>query len=107
MPAWEAYSFVFGPLMGFFVIGLFVVLLRWTFAPGKSLVTSPIRPSDPDDYGLLEVLCLVTQPNVGAEQLRQLTGAGIRANLIYTSAGLALMVWPADKQRAAAILNLR
>lgn len=106
MPNWDAYSFVFGPLMAFFIVGLFALILRWAFAPGSSLVTAPIRPSDPTDYGLLDVVCLVKDPHHGAAQVRELAAQGVKANLIYTTAGLALMVWPKDLQKAKEVLSL-
>src|SRR3954454_18028294 len=48
-----SYSFVYGPVVAFAMVGLLVLLLRWAFSRGSSLVAAPPRPGAPDDYGLL------------------------------------------------------
>ena len=39
MAAWESYSYAFGPLVAFGLLVVLVLLLRWTFAHGRSLVS--------------------------------------------------------------------
>ena len=45
---------------GFFVLGILILLLRWTFSRGKSLVEKPRRIGNVDEYGLLEVVASPT-----------------------------------------------
>ena len=45
---------------GFFVLGILILLLRWTFSRGKSLVEKPRRIGSDDEYGLLEVVATPT-----------------------------------------------
>jgi hypothetical protein len=100
MHAWGSLSFVFGPLVAFGVLGVLVLLLRWTFSHKGSLVPRPARPGRPSDYGLLVA---VAKPStfVEAEVIRRhLEAAGVRATLAPTTAGPAVMVFPDDAPAA-------
>jgi hypothetical protein len=104
VPAWNAFSFVFGPVMAFALVGLFVVLLRWAFRRGSSVVAAPPRPGAPQEYGLL--VPLVSPPTyIEGEMLRRtLEDAGVRATLAETLDGPRVMVWPDDLDRARQLL---
>jgi len=105
MPAWNAFSFAFGPGVGFLCIGLMVLMLRWAFAPGKSVVARRARPGKPSDYGLL--IPVASPPTVieGEIMRRTLVDAGIQANLANTLEGPRVLVWPADETKAQDVLR--
>jgi hypothetical protein len=105
VPAWESYSYAFGPLVALVVVLVLVVLLRWTFSRGRSLVERRSNPGDEKDYGLLTP---VAAPGsfVEAEVLRQrLVSHGIRATLAPTTAGPRVMVFDGDVARAQEVLR--
>ena len=107
VPAWNAYSYVFGPLLAFGFLGVLVLLLRWAFSRGSSVVAAPARPGPAEDYGLLVA---VAEPDTYVEgeiARRTLEDAGMRATLAQTLDGPRLMVFPADEQRARAVLGQR
>jgi hypothetical protein len=81
-------------------LGALVLVLRWAFRGGSSLVERPPLPGNPSDYGLLSV---VAAPNtyIEAELLRrELEGEGIKATVAMTNDGPRVMVWPADEHHA-------
>ena len=105
MPSWNAFSYAFGPLVGLVGIGVMVLVLRWAFRRGGSLVERPISPSHPADYGLLVSVAASTN-YIEAEIFRKtLEDAGVRATLANTNQGPRIMVWPADEQKARQILS--
>ena len=105
MPSWNAFSFIFGPLIGFAGIGAMALILRWAFRRGGSLAQRPITPSHPLDYGLLVSVASASN-YIDAEILRKtLEDAGIRATLASTNHGPRIMVWPQDEQRARSTLS--
>ncbi|WP_380168806.1 hypothetical protein [Jannaschia sp. R86511] len=105
MPSWENYSFAFGPLVALVVVLVLVLLLRWTFTRGRSLVERPARPGGEQDYGLLTAVA-APATFVEAELLRQrLLTHGIRATLAPTTAGPRVMVFPGDVDLAHEVLR--
>ena len=46
----------FTSFAGFAVMGLFIILLKWAFSRGSSLVEKPKKIGDEDEYGLLRLL---------------------------------------------------
>lgn len=104
VPAWSSYSYFFGPLVAALTIGLFVLLLRWTFARGTSVVAARPKRGTEDEYGLLVVVSRPGNDIDGEVQRRTLADAGIKATLVPTVDGPRLMVWPADEQRARALI---
>lgn len=105
MPSWGSYSYVYGPLMAFVAIGVLVLLLRWAFRRGGSVVERPPRSGSPDQYGLLDA---VASPGtyIEAEILRQrLEAEGIKATVAMTNDGPRVMVWPRDRARAESVLR--
>ncbi|HBJ73925.1 MAG TPA: hypothetical protein DDY88_09600 [Actinobacteria bacterium] len=105
MPAWNSFSYFYGPLCAFIGVGALALILRWTFARGKSVVAAAPRPGASDQYGMLVP---VARPatTIEGEMLRsKLQEAGVRANLAVTLEGPRVMVWPADLERAAQLLR--
>jgi len=102
--AWGSYSYSFGPLMAVLGIALLALLLRWAFSGGGSLISRPVAPGRPSEYG---VLVPVASPATSAEAERwrtRLLAAGIRVTIADTVAGPRVLVWPADVARARAVL---
>ncbi|MCD0482964.1 hypothetical protein [Streptacidiphilus sp. ASG 303] len=91
-------------LLALGVLGVMVLLLRWTFSGGRSLVARPPRTGRPGEYGLL---VSVAAPRDAAEALRltrRLDGAGIRSTVVHTTQGARVMVWPQEADRARGVL---
>jgi len=102
--SWGSWSYLYGPIMGFVVIGVMVLLLRWAFGRGTSVVERPPRAGAPSEYGLLDPIAS-PETYIEAELLRQrLEAAQIRATVAMTNDGPRLMVWPQDKDRARALI---
>jgi hypothetical protein len=100
-----SYSYAVGPLMAFIFLGIMILLLRWAFRRGVSVVAAPPRPGQADDYGIL--VPVATPPSyIEGEMIRRsLEDAGIKATLAQTLDGPRVMVWPGDEGRARAQLN--
>ena len=105
VPSWNAYSYAFGPLLAFGGLGLLVLLLRWAFGHGGSLVARPVRPGDPSDYGLLVPVAAPADYPEGERQRQALERAGLRATLAVTQSGPRVLVFPSDAQRARELLQ--
>ena len=105
MSAWSSYSYLFGPLTIALVLLVLVLLLRWAFSSGSSLVERPARRGEPSEYGLL--IGVASPPTyVEGELVRQeLEAHGIRATLAQTNDGPRVMVFPADASVARALLR--
>lgn len=104
MPDWANYSYAYGPIVGFIGLGVIILLMRWTFGRGRSLVERRSEAGDPSQYGLLET---VASPAtfIEAELLRQrLLDHDIRATLAPTTEGPRVMVFPADAAIARTVL---
>lgn len=107
MPSWGSFSYAFGPLVAVGLIGLFVVILRWAFSRGSSVVAAAPTPGTADEYGLL-VPVATPGTYIEGEMLRRgLEDAGIRATLTTTLDGPRVMVWPNDEDRAKELLARR
>lgn len=102
-----SYSYAIGPLVAFLFLGLLILLLRWAFRRGVSVVAAPPRQGTSDDYGLL--VPVATPPSyVEGEMIRRtLEDAGIKATLAQTLDGPRVMVWPGDEVRARERLSAR
>jgi hypothetical protein len=86
------------------MMGVFVLILRWSHKKGDSVVAGPAKRSLPTDYGLLVPIAAPETYAEGEIMRRRLEDSKIRANLAYTLAGPRVMVWPADEQRARSVL---
>ncbi len=98
-------SFVAWPLVAIAAVGVLMLILRWAYSPGHSLVERRPHQGDPDEYG---VLTTVAAPAtfIEGEQLRlRLAASGIRATLAPTTQGPRLMVFPDDAKTARALLD--
>ena len=95
----------FTSFAGFAVMGLFIILLKWAFSRGSSLVEKPKKIGDEDQYGLLKV---VASPGnfVEGEMLRlKLDEHGIKATLTQTKSGPKILVFEKEISVAQAILR--
>lgn len=102
-----SYSYAFGPLLAFIGLGVLVLMLRWTFKRGSSVIAAPPKSGSTRDYGLLVPVAAPTT-YIEGEMLRQhLEDMGIRATLAQTLDGPRLMVWPADVDQARVGLSRR
>jgi hypothetical protein len=102
---WGSYSYVYGPLVAVGALSLLVLVLRWSAKPGGSLIERRVRPSDPDDYGMLVAVSMPRTYADGEMQRLTLEDQGVRATLATTVDGPRLMVFPDDEERARAILR--
>jgi hypothetical protein len=101
----NSFSYIFGPIVALIGIGAMVLVLRWAYSRGSSVVAAPAKAGREDEYGLL--VC-VASPNdyIQGEILRRtLEAKGIKANLSHTLDGPKVMVWPADEDRALRLLR--
>lgn len=105
VPSWGSFSYAFGPFVAAGVIALFVVLLKWAFRRGNSLIAAPATPGDPNEYGLLVPVASPANYIEGEVLRRTLEEAGVRSNLANTNVGPRVMVWPADEKRARELLR--
>jgi hypothetical protein len=100
-------SFLVGPLIAFGVVGILVLLLRWTFSTGHSLVQKKPKPGAEDEYGLLVPVASPGTYIEGEMLRRALEDASIRATLTQTLDGPRVMVFPDDETRAREVLDRR
>ncbi len=107
MPAWSTYSYLFGPLVAAGIMALIVLLLKWAFARGQSLVADEPTPGGSQDYGLM-VPVATAEDYIRAEMQKQMLIAhGVKVNLVRTTDGPRLMVWRKDRERALELLSHR
>lgn len=104
MQSWGSYSYLFGPAVTFAVLGVLLLLLRWAFGRGGSLVARTPRRGATGEYGLLVAIAAPGSYVEGEVLRRTLEAAGIRATLVTTTEGPRLMVFPADEAAARRIL---
>lgn len=90
---------------GFFVLGILIILLRWAFSRGKSVVERPSRVGNDDEYGLLEVVASPGNHIEGEMLKRKLQEHGIKATLTQTKQGPRIMVFRNEVKAAQAILR--
>ena len=105
MPAWSSFSYFFGPLVAFFGLGIMVLILRWAFARGGSVVERAAKSGNPDEYGILVPIASPSNYIEGEVLRRSLIDAGLRASLAQTNDGPRIMVWPKDIENAKKILK--
>lgn len=100
-----SFSFLFGPLVAAGGLVILILVLRWAFRRGASVVAAPARSGSAEEYGLLVSVAAPGSYAEGEMNRRTLEDAGIRANLAHTLDGPRVMVWPADEDRARRILR--
>jgi hypothetical protein len=101
----NSYSYLVGPLIAFAGLGILVLLLRWTFSRGGSLIAAPARPGAPTDYGLLVPIASPPTYIEGEIMRRALEDSGIKATLTQTLDGPRVLVFPHDEQRGRELLT--
>ena len=99
---WGSYSYAFGPVVAFAVLGLLILMLRWAFRRGGSLVVAKGRE---DQYGMLTPIAAPDDYISGELLRRRLSDQGVRANLATTLDGPRILVFPEDAERAKQILS--
>lgn len=99
------------PLLGFLLpallVGVLVLLLRWTWSRGHSLVPRRPKPGAPGEYGLLVGVAAPRDSVEAARLTATLTRAGIRCTVAETTHGTRVMVFRDDLRRARAALSER
>lgn len=102
---WQSYSFLFGPTVALAVLLLLMLLMRWTFARGRSVVARPGRSGEPEDYGLL--VPVASPPTmIEAEVARRtLEAADVRATVADTLQGPRVMVMRQHAEIARHVLD--
>lgn len=103
----NSFSFLFGPLMAFVGVGLLILILRWAFRRGESVVAARPTPGRAEEYGLLVPIAAPATFIEGEVLRRRLEDAGIRANLAQTTDGPRVLVWPADESAARELISPR
>jgi hypothetical protein len=106
VPSWGSYSFAAGPVLAFLALGVIVLLMRWTFSHGHSLVQRRPTRGSSAEYGLL-VRVAAPPTVIEAEMMRRrLEDAGYRATMAPTTEGPGVMVFPEDAAAARRLLGL-
>ena len=82
-----------------------VLILRWAFARGGSVVERAAKSGNPDEYGMLVPVASPSNYIEGEVLRRSLIDAGLRASLAQTNDGPRIMVWPKDVESAKKILK--
>lgn len=103
VPAWNTFSYVFGPLAAFGAIGVLILVLKWAFGRRSSVVAPAPKIGKAEEYGLLVPVASPTNYIEGELLRRRLEDAGIRANLAQTVDGPRVLVWPQDVAKARAV----
>jgi hypothetical protein len=92
-------------LMGFLVVGIFILILKWAFSSGKSLIERPKKIGKKTDYGLLVEAAAPKNLVIGEMMRQHLMQNGIKANLTQTSSGTSVMVFSKDLKIAKNLLT--
>ncbi len=105
MATGNSFSYIFGPIVALIGIGIMVLVLRWAYSRGSSVVAAPGKSGPSDSYGLL--VCVASPSNYAEGEMirRMLEDRGIKANLAQTTDGPKVMVWPTDESRAVEALR--
>lgn len=106
VPSWQSYSFAWGPLVILVTLGVIVLLMKWAFSSGSSVVRrNDGAAGEPTEYGLLQPVA-APRSYEQAEWIREaLREAGISSTISLTTQGLRVFVWPQDAFRARAIVR--
>lgn len=93
------------PIAGMLLLGVLIVLLRWAFSRGSSVVARRPRQGSPTDYGLLTPIAFPGTEAAAATLVARLAEHNIRSTFAPTEDGIALMVWPQDATSAITVLH--
>lgn len=105
MPSWNAFSFLYGPLVAFGGLAILILILRWAFGSRNSLIERQAKLGNVTDYGLMVPVTSPANLIEGEMYRRLLEDSGLRANLASTLDGPKLMVWPEDLTKAKEIIK--
>jgi hypothetical protein len=97
-------TYVLGPVVVLLAVASLVLVLRWAYRPGGSLIARPSRSGAATDYGLLVPVASPTTYVEGEITRRRLEEAKVKATLAMTSDGPRVMVFPGDVERARRVL---
>lgn len=86
-------------------MALVVLLLRWAFRSGESLVADDPTPGGAGEYGLMVPVATADDYIRAEMQRRTLKDHGLKVNLVRTTDGPRLMVWRKDRDRALELLS--
>ncbi len=100
----HSFSFVLWPLAAIAAVGILMLILRWAYSPGHSLVERRPHRGEPDDYGMLVTVASPATFIEGEQMRLRLAASGIRATLAPTTQGPRLMVFMDDEKTARAVL---
>jgi hypothetical protein len=92
---------------GFIALIFLMLMLKWAFARGKSVVERPSRIGDESEYGLMVAVAEPSNHIEGQLLKEKLKESGIRANLVQTINGPRLMVSREDQSIARALLKTK
>jgi hypothetical protein len=99
-------EYFIGPLAVIIPLGLLVLVLRWGFSRGDSLVRRvDTRPADPKTFGLLTAVHTTKSYADARKLIEKLTGARIRATAARTTDGWTVYVWPKDVDAAQDVIR--
>ena len=104
MPLIADLEYILAPLVALFVVGLLVLVLRWTFGSRGGRRGTP-RPGSVGDHGLLTPMITVRDPQRASDLVQSLRDEGIRASLSGPPGRQLLLVWPTEVRRAAELLR--
>ena len=107
MPWLGGFSSLYGPVFALGTLGLLMLLLRWAFSRGASVVEKPAKAGAAHEYGLLVPVASPGTYVEGEILRRTLEAAGVRATLASTLDGPRVLVFPDDAGRAREILAQR
>ncbi len=100
------YTHLLGPLMGFGVVGIVILLLKWAYSGRRdTLLSDRPRAGEPDEYGLLVSVAKPASAAEGISIRDRLVTAGFRVTLAETRSGLHVLVFPADESKARQALR--
>jgi hypothetical protein len=95
-----------GPFAVIIPLGLLVLILRWAFSRGDSLVRRvDTRPADPKTFGLLTGVHTTKAYADARKLVEKLTSAQIRATAARTTDGWTVYVWPKDVDAAQDVIR--
>lgn len=99
-------EYLLGPLFVLLLVGGLVLLLRWAFSRGGSLVrrTDP-SPASPDTFGLLTQVHTSSAYADARRVVELLTRQRIKATAAHTTNGWTVYVWPADVEAARDLIR--
>ncbi len=102
----SALDYFIGPFAVLIPLGLLVLVLRWGFSSGGSLVRKvDTRPAAPDTFGLLTSVHTTKAYADARKLVERLTTAQIRATAARTTDGWAVYVWPKDVDAARQLIG--